>query len=179
LNPLKRLIGRRFRTSSSEKLYGAIVAQARLPVFYRSARIPDTLEGRFGVLALNLFAVLHSLAGKGDEGRELAQDLADRFTRDMETVLREQGVGDTVIPKTMRKLAGSSRALLQHYEEAFANGRLAEAIAASLPLAPDDLALSSERLASYVTASISAIERQTVTALAEGEVDFAEMPEDA
>ena len=65
LNPLKRLFAWRFWTSNSEKLYGAIVAQARLPEFYRKLGIPDSLEGRFGLLALNLFAVLHALAARG------------------------------------------------------------------------------------------------------------------
>ena len=76
------------------KLYGAIVAQARLPVFYQALEVPDTLEGRFLVLSLNLFAVHRRLKAEGEPARGLAQDLADRFTADMETVLREIGVGE-------------------------------------------------------------------------------------
>lgn len=45
LNPLYRLMRWRSEMRNSEKLYGAIVAQARLPVFYRDLGIPDTLEG--------------------------------------------------------------------------------------------------------------------------------------
>jgi len=44
------------RSDNTEKLYGAIVAQARLPAFYLRYGLPDTLEGRFTVLALHLFA---------------------------------------------------------------------------------------------------------------------------
>ncbi len=31
------------------------------PVFYQAFGLPDTLEGRFAVLSLHLFAVLHRL----------------------------------------------------------------------------------------------------------------------
>ena len=86
---------------NSEKLYGAIVAQARLPVFYRSFGVPDTLPGRSALLSLHLFAVLHRVKEEGPDGRTLAQELVDRFSRDMETVLRELGVSDLRIPKSM------------------------------------------------------------------------------
>ena len=92
----------RRKEKTAEKLYGAIVAQARLPVFYQEFGVPDTLEGRFAVLSLNLFAVLHRLKGEGAQGRALSQELADRFKDDMETVLRELGVSDLRIPKKMR-----------------------------------------------------------------------------
>jgi cytochrome b pre-mRNA-processing protein 3 len=86
---------------NSEKLYGAIVAQARLPVFYRSFGVPDTLPARSALLSLHLFAVLHRVKEEGPDGRTLAQELVDRFSRDMETVLRELGVSDLRIPKSM------------------------------------------------------------------------------
>ncbi len=179
LNPLKRLIPWRFQTSNSEKLYGAIVAQARLPSFYQSLEIPDDLQGRFGLLALNLFVVLHALAAKGPDGSALAQELANRFSKDMETVLRELGTGDLAIPKKMRELMRSSRGLLEHYQATLERGEaaLADAIAATLPAKPGSEGLSSEPLASYVRESIERVERQRLSALAAGEVDFAEIPE--
>jgi hypothetical protein len=105
VTPLDRLMRWRSEASTSEKLYGAIVAQARLPVFYRSFGVPDTLQG-FALLALHLFAVLHRL--KASEGRALAQELVDRFSQDMETVLQELGVSDLRVPKSMRGLAAAS-----------------------------------------------------------------------
>ncbi len=126
----------RSKEKNAEKLYGAIVAQARLPVFYQEFGVPDTLEGRFVALSLHLFAVLHRLKGEGAAGKALSQDLADRFKDDMETVLRELGVSDLRIPKKMRGLARSSAALLRAYEEAFGGSdrALIEAVAKALPL---------------------------------------------
>jgi cytochrome b pre-mRNA-processing protein 3 len=110
----------RSEASTTEKLYGAIVAQARLPVFYRSFGVPDTLQGRFTLLALHLFVVLHRLKSWGPEGGALAQDLVDRFSQDMETVLRELGVSDLRVPRSMRRLAAASKGLFEDYETALA-----------------------------------------------------------
>ena len=143
----------RSEASTTEKLYGAIVAQARLPVFYRSFGVPDTLQGRFTLLALHLFAVLHRLKSGGPEGSALAQDLVDRFSQDMETVLRELGVSDMRVPQSMRRLAAASKGLFEDYETALAAGRasLAHAIAASLPGETESAELSSRALASCST----------------------------
>jgi cytochrome b pre-mRNA-processing protein 3 len=97
LNPLAPLFSWRRKDASAQKLYGAIVAQARLPVFYQSFGVPDTLQGRFVLLSLNLFAVLHRLKAEGAKAQDLAQELMDQFSADMETVLREIGVGDLSI----------------------------------------------------------------------------------
>jgi len=180
LNPLDRLMRWRPGASNTEKLYGAIVAQARLPIFYRSFGVPDTLEGRFTLLSLHLFAVLRRLEGEGAEGAALAQELVDRFSQDMETVLRELGVSDLRIPKMMRGLAGSSRGLLQEYRTAFAEGEasLAEVIAASLPDETGGAELSSKALASYLRLCVKALEQQPFASLQAGVLDFPRVSED-
>jgi cytochrome b pre-mRNA-processing protein 3 len=162
--------------SNSEKLYGAIVAQARLPILYRSLGVPDTLEGRFTLLSLHLFVVLHRLKEERNEGAALAQGLVDRFSQDMETVLRELGVSDLRIPKKMRILAASSINLLQNYESAFAEGEasIAEAIAAAMPGDGETPELSSRALSSYLLACVRDLRRQTLASLQEGAIAFPE-----
>ncbi|ODS03974.1 hypothetical protein AUC71_06685 [Methyloceanibacter marginalis] len=118
LKPLAALLPWRSKSPHADELYGAIVAQARLPVFYQGFGVPDTLEGRFVVLSLHLFAVLHRLKDGGSEAATMAQALSDRFTADMETVLRELGVGDLAIPKKVRRLTASGAGLLQSFETA-------------------------------------------------------------
>jgi cytochrome b pre-mRNA-processing protein 3 len=166
--------------SSTEKLYGAIVAQARLPVFYRSFGVPDTLEGRFTLLALTLFAVLHRLNRAGDEGGALAQELVDRFSQDMETVLRELGVSDLRVPKSMRGLVAASQGLIQSYEDALPEGKesLAQAIAAALPDETANAELSSRALASYLMLCVGRLERQPFASLQAGLPDFPEASEE-
>jgi cytochrome b pre-mRNA-processing protein 3 len=168
-----------FKASNPDagRLYGAIVAQARLPVFYQALGVPDTLEGRFLVLSLHLFAVHRRLKADGEPARELAQDLADRFTADMETVLRELGVGDLSVPRKVRKIAAAHAGLLEELERACGAGD--EAVAASLAnaLPPDqrDSGPLSLQLAHYVRDSVEALGTQSVAALAAGEVKFPEI----
>jgi cytochrome b pre-mRNA-processing protein 3 len=166
----------RSEASTTEKLYGAIVARARLPVFYRSLGVPDTLQGRFTLLALHLFAVLHRLNVEGREGSALAQELVDRFSQDMETVLRELGVGDMRVPKAMRRLAAASKGLFQDCDAALGAGEgpLAHVLAASLPDETERPEVSSEALASYLLASIEALAKQDFASLRAGALEFPE-----
>ena len=156
------------------KLYGAIVAQARLPVFYQDLGVPDTLDGRFLMLSLHLFTVLHRLKEEGPAAAGLAQELSDRFSADMETVLREIGVGDLSIPKKVRGLAALSAALLQAFEEAVAAGdeAVAAAIAKVLPLEAGPSEAASGRLAHYLKGVVRQVEAQSFAALSAGEVRF-------
>jgi cytochrome b pre-mRNA-processing protein 3 len=167
----------RSEASTTEKLYGAIVAQARLPVFYQSFGVPDTLQGRFILLSLNLFAVLRRLKAEGTEAHDLAQKLVDQFSADMETVLREMGVGDLSIPKKVRGLAASSAALLQSYEEGFAAGEgvVAGIIAEALPLEGTLAEAAGGRLAHYLEGVVQHLEKEPLSALSAGEVRFPEM----
>ena len=174
LNPLNPLRSWRSKRIASAKLYGAIVAQARLPVFYQGFGVPDTLEGRFLILSLHLFAVLHRIKAEGSGARSLARDLTSRFGTDMETVLRETGVGDLRIPKTMRSLAASSAALFQTYEEALGAGEdvLAGAIADTLPSKQSGSGVAARRLAHYLQAVLDLLQRQNFAQLSAGEVIF-------
>lgn len=92
----------------------------------------------------------------------------------METVLREQGVSDLKIPKTMRRLAGANLARLRAYEAALGMGReaLAAEVATALPMADDESRIVAGRLAAYVEALVSGLERVSLAALREGEVAF-------
>jgi cytochrome b pre-mRNA-processing protein 3 len=170
LNPIAALLPWRRKPSHADELYGSIVARARLPVFYQGFGIPDTLEGRFVVLSLHLFAVLHRLKDGGAPAVSTAQELADHFTADMETVLRELGVGDLAIPKKVRGLAASGSALLQGYEEAFAkgDGHLATAVAHALPLDEAPAKLASARLTPYVMKITRHLETEPIADLCAG-----------
>jgi cytochrome b pre-mRNA-processing protein 3 len=177
LNPLSRLM--RWRSDQPAKLYGAIVAQARLPIFYQSFGVPDTIDGRFAVLALHLFAVLNRLNAEGPEGLALAQALVDRFTADMETVLRELGVGDLKVPKAVRRIAASSRTLLGAYEAALPEGEaaLAAAIASALPLGSEPARAASSRLAPYLLGVVRLLAIKPAASLLAGELEFPQIRE--
>jgi cytochrome b pre-mRNA-processing protein 3 len=99
-----------FRRSSPDRsirdLYGAIVAQARVPAFYSGYGVPDTVQGRFDLIVLHLVLVLAQI-GQSDDSAErvIGQKLFDEFCRDLDDNLREMGVGDLAVPKRMRSFA--------------------------------------------------------------------------
>lgn len=182
LNPLAALLLWRSKEPHADELYGAIVARARLPVFYQGFGVPDTLEGRFVVLSLHLFAVLHRLKdADAPEASAMAQGLADRFTADMETVLRELGVGDLTIPKKVRKLIASGAGLLQSFELALAAGdaALEAAIASALPGDEADAKTTSARLTPYVEEILRQLEGEPIEDLCAGVLKLPDISDEA
>ena len=115
---LSWFVERRHRKRTAQNLYGSIVAQTRKPAFYAELGVPDTVEGRFELLVLHVFLVLDGLRGAGAKGEALAQQLVDIFIADMDTTMRELGVGDMAVAKKMRSLADVLYERLADYREA-------------------------------------------------------------
>jgi len=96
---------RRARQLVVEALYEEIVAAARRPRFYSEWQVPDTPLGRFEMISLHVFLVLHRLRGQSGAVADIAQELTDYFFREVDHSLRELGIGDLGVPKRMKKLA--------------------------------------------------------------------------
>lgn len=166
---------RKSQAATIDRLYGAIVAQARQRVFYADYAVPDTVEGRLEMIMLHTVLLLNRLNRGDDESRALGQAVFDRFCLDMDDNLREMGVGDLTVPKQMRRIAGAFYGRAKAYEEALASAdanSLVDALARNIY--PNDPAASghAERLAAYARAAIAHLAPQTPTALAEGIVEF-------
>jgi cytochrome b pre-mRNA-processing protein 3 len=95
---IDRVLGRTPATDMGP-LYMAIVAEARLPAWYRDGGVPDTLDGRFDMISLVLSLVLLRLERDDVRGRLPSARLTERFVSDMDGQLRETGFGDLVVGK--------------------------------------------------------------------------------
>jgi len=93
-------------------------------------RVPDTLEGRFELMALNGALALIRLKQEAELGA-LAQAFVDCLFRQFDAGLREEGVGDTSVPKRMHKLAGEFYGRAEAYGAAISE-RDPEALAAAI-----------------------------------------------
>jgi len=113
------LFRRTERQDTISTLYGTIVAQARLPCFYRDYGVPDTVDGRFELLVLHLAIVLDRLADD-PALRGLGQALFDWFCQDMDHNLREMGVGDLAVPKEMQRIGEAFYGRANAYRTALA-----------------------------------------------------------
>ena len=115
------LFRRKPRPDTIAILYGMIVAQARLPCFYRDYGVADTVNGRFELIVLHMALFLRRVAGEAAEIRALGQGVFDLFCRDMDCNLREIGIGDLAIPKEMRRIGDAFYGRAQAYEAALAS----------------------------------------------------------
>ena len=95
------------RRTAIALLYKRIAEASRAPGLYAALGIPDTLEGRFESVILHMVLVLRAIRGLPSPADEVARELAEAFFRDMDASLREMGVGDTVVPKRMKKVAAA------------------------------------------------------------------------
>jgi cytochrome b pre-mRNA-processing protein 3 len=154
------------------KLYGAIVAQARLPAFYLAGGVPDSIDGRFEMVALHCFLVLRRLRGAGEAAERLAQNLVDAFFGDMDASLREMGAGDLGVGKRVKRMATAFYGRLAAYESAQAPASLAEALRRNLygTAAPTAAQLAS--VVEYTQATGPRLARQSLEDILAGRPDF-------
>lgn len=87
-------------------LFEALIAEARRPSWYLAGGVPDTLDGRFAVLAAVTALALVRMEGVGEAGNRASVTLTERFIAVMESEHRELGLGDPSLGKTVRKLVG-------------------------------------------------------------------------
>jgi len=169
---LGRLVGARDRTP--HRVYGALVAQARLPVFYADLGVPNTPEGRYDMIVLHAFLLFQRLGGS-DEERGLAQRVFDAMFTDLDRSLREMGVGDLSVPKKIKRLAQVFYGRVEAYGAAFKQGSMAmmtDAVARNLY---EDGAAPAEHAAAMAHYAFAARDRLAGLSLAEigrGELAF-------
>ena len=151
------------RRQAVQRLYEAVLAQARHPSFFGPGRAPDTVDGRFELLALHMALVIRRLQAGGRKGTALAQDLFDAFVRDMDINLRELGAADSRFGKKMRHIVESFYGRAKAYSDALEAGddaALRDALIRNLfdgAASPEELA----RLVAYC--------RQAAASLADGD----------
>lgn len=89
------------------KLFDAVTAVARRPAWYLAGKVPDTIDGRFAVLATVTALVMTRLERDGRDGDLVSVALTERFVEVMEAEHRELGLGDPSLGKQVRKLVGA------------------------------------------------------------------------
>lgn len=117
-------------------LYRQVVAQARQPDFYRVHGVPDTLDGRFDMVVLHAYLASRRLKAMNTaESQTLNQALFDLMFSDMDSSLREIGVGDLSVGKKVKVMAQAFYGRVEAYDAGLAAGEdsaLAEALQRNL-----------------------------------------------
>jgi cytochrome b pre-mRNA-processing protein 3 len=131
---LASLLPRLRRRAEQERagflLYGAAVTAARDPYVYATYGVPDTLDGRFDMIGLHAFLLIHRLRFLPEPGPALAQAVFDAMFSDMDKTLREMGVGDLSVGRRVRSMWEAFHGRARAYEAALQSPE-----AAALPAA--------------------------------------------
>lgn len=110
------------RLQKARQLFERAETQARLPMFYVDMGVPDTIDGRFDMICLHCYLLMHRLNKLGDkESKKLAQKLFDVLFRQMDFSLRELGIGDLSVPKHMKRMMQGFNGRAHNYAQAIYN----------------------------------------------------------
>jgi cytochrome b pre-mRNA-processing protein 3 len=165
---------RQAQRESIERLYGAIVAQSRLPSFYLDYGVPDTPEGRFDLLVLHVHLAYRRLA-EDEATHGDAQELFDYFIADMDAAMRELGVGDMKVGKKMRGIGEAYYGRANAYDAALKeNGdeALVSVLQRNVFGGNETRKVEAGRLAHYVRSAVAALASQNAVEIAGGAIAF-------
>jgi cytochrome b pre-mRNA-processing protein 3 len=172
--PLASLFRRnRFRPQAFAT-YASIVEHARAPDFFLRLDVPDTLDGRFEMIALHMFLVLNRLKAEHDETAEFAQTLFDAMFADLDRGLREMGATDMGVGKRVKEMAKGFYGRIAAYEKGLEGDdeTLSEALKRNLygTVQPRPEAIAT--LGRYMRAQARALARQPVEAFFDDHIKF-------
>jgi len=156
-----------------DRQYSILTQAARQPGFYLHMGVPDTVMGRFEMLAVVMILYFRRTKGASVSGQEIAQEIVDAFFQDLDHSMRELGIGDQGVPKRMKKFAGMFYGRLESYAAAI-DGADADALAAALrrniyPQA-DEAAPDMRALSKWMMSASEMLSAQPEDAVATGTV---------
>jgi cytochrome b pre-mRNA-processing protein 3 len=164
---------RRQRRDAALAAYAAIVARARDPALFAGWGVPDTLDGRFELLALHAFLVLNRLKPE-PAAKDFAQTLFDIMFADLDRGVREMGATDIGVGKQVKAMARGFYGRIAAYEKGL--GDETELTAALRRNLFGTVAPTSDHVAAaarYVRAQAAALASVPAATLQAGQVPFA------
>lgn len=160
-----------------DPLYEAIVTQARQPEFFRAYSVADTLDGRFDMLALHIYLVVHRLRRDGEDAGELPLLLTERMFRELDRALRENGISDMGVPRRVKKMANVFYGRAAAYDTARSSrDELVQALARNV-FPGDGPPERAGRLADYALAAMARLDGNSLDEIMQGQPAFPN-PED-
>lgn len=158
--------------TASESLYLATVEASRRPELFTGFGIPDTLDGRYEMVALHAYLVLRRLKRDHAATAELAQAFFDFMFIDFDNTLRELGVGDLGVGRRVKQMATGFYGRIAAYDAGLEGGDLEEALRRNAygTVTADEAALA--RLAVYLRDADRMLAAQPIGEFLAGRVSF-------
>ncbi len=166
---LSRLFGRDPLRRQAEILLQAITTEARRPEFYAELGVPDTLDGRFDMMAMVATLVFREMQAKG--GAALAQRTTDDMFMAFDDAVRSMGVGDSGVPRRVKAMGKAYLGRAIAYDEALGRGdraALADAVQRNIyrGTPPDETATA--RLVGWIENTVATLASRPLEALEAG-----------
>ena len=153
---IQRIFGETKQRAPLQPLYRAIVARGRDPSWYREGQVPDTLDGRFDMIASLMALVLLRMEAEGESGKGPSVLLTEIFIDDMDGTLRQIGVGDYVVGKHVGRMMSALGGRLAAFRAGREAGSFGEAVTRNIfhdaPPSDDALAFVAGGLARFAAA---------------------------
>jgi cytochrome b pre-mRNA-processing protein 3 len=135
-----------------QPLFDAAVAEARRPHWYVEGGVPDSLNGRFAMLATVCALVSVRLESIDAGGEAQSAALTERFVEAMDAEHRQLGINDPTLGRKVRKMVASLARRIGEWRAATSGGSSWEQTARSSVYGSSDpgaeqLGHSSARLA--------------------------------
>jgi cytochrome b pre-mRNA-processing protein 3 len=168
---------RRRPAEAAVALYRAAVAQARATDFYRRLGVPDSVDGRFELVALHLWLLLRRLKGEPAAVR-FAQDLVEVFFADMDVSLRELGAADIGVGRRVKRMVEAFHGRAAAYDKALLGGpaALEGALTRNLYGTVEPSREQLDAAAGYLLAAEALLQGQPLGELLAGRATFPPMP---
>ena len=115
---LTRIFGRGSERDAYRPLYAEVVALGRDRAWYKEGAVPDTLDGRFDMIAAVLALVLLRLERDGGANAGASVLLTELFIDDMDGSVRQMGIGDLMVGKHVGRMMGALGGRLTAFREA-------------------------------------------------------------
>lgn len=100
----------------------AVTRMAREPEPYLREWVPDTIYGRFHMVALVATLAMRRFREQGADGKALSKAFSEMLFSDFDHSLREHGVGDSSIARRIRKMGEEFYGLATAVDEALEQG---------------------------------------------------------
>jgi cytochrome b pre-mRNA-processing protein 3 len=104
-------------------LFEAAVAEARRPHWFVEGDLPDTVEGRFAVLATVAALMIVRLERGAAAGEAASVALTERFVEALDSEIREMGVSDPALGKQVRRLVGALAGRVERWRSVVESGQ--------------------------------------------------------
>jgi cytochrome b pre-mRNA-processing protein 3 len=172
--PLASIFRRNPYRHQAYAAYTSIVEHARAPDFFLRFEVPDTLDGRFEIIALHMFLVLNRLKAEHETTAEFSQALFDAMFADLDRGLREMGVTDMGVGKRVKEMAKGFYGRIAAYEKGLEGDdqTLREALKRNLygTVQPRPEAVAG--IVRYMRMQAQALAKQPVAAFFNNEIKF-------